>query len=359
MIFLPIVGRELRAASRRRGTYWVRFISAGALVALGTLFFALLSREMGKELGLVLFGLMTGGATLFALLSGVRSTADCLSEEKREGTLGLLFLTDLKGYDVVFGKLAANSLNAFYSVVSAVPILAVPLLLGGVAGAEFERMALVAINTLFFSLAIGMGISAVSRQARKAMTATLFLLLFFAAGCPLIAYLLDSQRVFLPLLPLTRALTPFFNLPSPGFSFAYAFDAMYKTQPDAFWDSMAVIHGVGWVFLLLACFAARRTWQDRPSGERSRRWRDRWQAWSYGTSAERKAFRTRLLNQNAIFWLIARPRLQPAVRVAGPRLDRRHLDMGDSGIHTFSFRRFHVRRNRTGAERADEVLVCF
>ena len=73
---------------------------------------------------------------MYCLLSGVWFTADCLSEEKREGTLGLLFLTDLKGYDVVLGKLVATSLNGLYAVLAAVPILALPLLMGGVAPGE-------------------------------------------------------------------------------------------------------------------------------------------------------------------------------------------------------------------------------
>ena len=107
------------------------------------------------QIALVLFGILTGGGVLYCLFCGVRLTADCLSEEKREGTLGLLFLTDLKGYDVVLGKLAATSLNSFYGVLAVVPMLALPLLLGGVTPGEFWRMALVALNTLFFSLARG------------------------------------------------------------------------------------------------------------------------------------------------------------------------------------------------------------
>jgi len=43
------------------------------------------------------FGIVAFG---FTLLCGVFLTSDCLSEEKREGTLGLLFLTDLKGFDI-------------------------------------------------------------------------------------------------------------------------------------------------------------------------------------------------------------------------------------------------------------------
>ena len=52
----------------------------------------------------MLFTVLNAIAFIFCLLAGVFLTADCLSEEKREGTLGLLFLTSLKGYDVVLGK---------------------------------------------------------------------------------------------------------------------------------------------------------------------------------------------------------------------------------------------------------------
>ena len=46
----------------------------------------------------------------------------------------------LKGYDVVLGKLVAGSLNAVYSVVAMLPMLAIPLLMGGgITLAEFGR----------------------------------------------------------------------------------------------------------------------------------------------------------------------------------------------------------------------------
>ena len=48
MTFLPIVARELRVASRRRATYWVRTISAFAVILLGTFFFPMtLNRGVG------------------------------------------------------------------------------------------------------------------------------------------------------------------------------------------------------------------------------------------------------------------------------------------------------------------------
>src|ERR1035437_1195460 len=182
MTFLPIVARELRIAARRPRTFWVRSGAALAILVIGAwffMFFMINQIQPTQVIALGLFSILTGSAVFYCLLSGVWFTADCLSEEKREGTLGLLFLTDLKGSDVVFGKLVATSLNGFYAVMAVVPILALPLLLGGVTGGEFARMALVVVNTLFFSLAVGICVSAVSRSPRKAMAMTFLLVLLF------------------------------------------------------------------------------------------------------------------------------------------------------------------------------------
>src|SRR6266516_2147759 len=169
MRFLPIVERELRAASRRRGTYWNRALAAlsAILVFAGTVWFE--GKVAPKELGKDVFYVLSGLFLLSSLVAGIRYTADCLSEEKREGTLGLLFLTDLKSYDVVLGKLAATSLDAFYGMLAIFPVMAIPLLAGGVAGAEFWRVTLVSLNNLLFSLAVGMFCSAISRDERRAI----------------------------------------------------------------------------------------------------------------------------------------------------------------------------------------------
>src|SRR5579859_5392670 len=118
---LPIVGRELRVAARRRGTYWSRVMVAMAAIIMGVILYFTFSQAPPRELGERLFYTVSWLAFLYCLVTGVRSTSDCLSEEKREGTLGLLFLTDLKGFDVVGGKLVATSLNAFYGLLSILP----------------------------------------------------------------------------------------------------------------------------------------------------------------------------------------------------------------------------------------------
>ncbi len=304
MTILPIVTRELRIASRRRSTYWLRTGATVVAILLGTWLFLLMNSEPPRDLAKYLFGTLTGSAVLYALLSGVRATADCLSEEKREGTLGLLFLTDLKGYDVVLGKLAANSVNAFYSVMAVVPVLAIPLLMGGLTPGEFGRMALVTLNCLFFSLTLGIAVSSLSRSAQKATLATLAFILA-------ITFLLPAFGGLASVAGRTRHLELAFLLPSPGYSYFLAWDMQYRLQTQMFWYSVGLLHAVGWGCLILASLVTPRTWQEKPSGAPAVRLRERCRAWVLGKPEARAAFRQQLLSRNAFFWLAARTRLKP------------------------------------------------
>ena len=304
MIFLPIVERELRTASRRRGTYWNRAVAAlsAVLVFAGTVWVE--GHVAPKELGEHVFRVLSALFLLGSLVAGIRYTADCMSEEKREGTLGLLFLTDLRGYDVVLGKLAATSLDAFYGLIAIFPVLAIPLLLGGVSIGEFWRMALVLANTLFFSLATGMFASAVSRGPRKAMAFTLLLGLLIHGGIPgLGAWMAYRENA--------NVVNTAYLLPSAGYAYALVFDAPYRVDAEAFRWSVLLTQAMAWFFLALASVAARRAWQDRPAGALKARWRQRWQHWSYGNAAQRAVFRRRLLNSSPCLWLAGRHRLKP------------------------------------------------
>src|SRR3974390_3073482 len=116
MTFLPIVERELRVAARRPGTYWSRFGAGLGMMAIGEVLVLVCGRKAPAELSqnlFIAFGVLALG---FSLVAGIFLTADCVSEEKREGTLGLLFLADLRGYDVVLGKLIATSIHAVYGL---------------------------------------------------------------------------------------------------------------------------------------------------------------------------------------------------------------------------------------------------
>lgn len=300
------MARELYAAARHQNTYRTRVgVSIVGLVVLAGL--AILASEtQSAEQGRLLFGIISTLAFVYCLFVGVATTADCLSEEKREGTLGLLFLTDLKGYDVVLGKLAVSSLKSFYGLLAIVPVLSLAMLLGGVTASELARVVAVLLNTLFFSLASGVLVSTLSRNERKAMFATAMLILVVAAGpfCVVDPSLISPRR-------LLAGQQMFLLAPSPVFAIWMAMLPSATPQllgPPEFWRSLLSTHLLGWLLLILASAVLPRVWSDRPRSGRRLRWWARWQRWIYGGQAVRKAVRGRLLDQNPILWLAGRDR---------------------------------------------------
>ncbi len=182
---------------------------------------------------------------ILSLLTGVFLASDCLSEERREGTLGFLFLTDLKGYDVVLGKFAAVGLNAFYGLLAVLPVLSLSLLAGGVTGAEFWRMCLALLNTLFFAVAASIWVSANCQSGYRAMSATIALLVAFMALTSIAAALASVVTRFGAVLFHIGAV-------SPLAAFRLAPEAGYWRQAAVFWTSLGLSHLAGWMFLGLA-----------------------------------------------------------------------------------------------------------
>ena len=278
-------------------------LAFGALLTATVIFVATVGAT-SQQTGKYIFQGLSWLCLLYCLLGGRRWTADCLSEEKREGTLGLLFLTDLKGYDVVLGKLAATSLAGFYGLLAVFPMLAIPLLLGGITSGEFWRIVLVLVDTFLFSLAVGVFGSALSRDYRRAMAANFMLLLVFVAAGPACAVAIGS---FTP----AHRFVPELLFCCPPYSLYLSADSAYTLQSAQFWGSVGVIHGLTWLLLLLASWIAPHSWRDQPAGVGVRRWRSFWHACSYGRAAGRQAFRKRSLDVNAFYWLAARARLKP------------------------------------------------
>ena len=302
MPFLPIVHRELRVASRRGGTWWTRLVAAGLGVVVGGWVMLLFGRHFTDKMGPPIFISVSWAIFVYCLFAGLRATADCLAEEKREGTLGLLFLTDLKGYDIVFGKLAATSLNLLYGVTAVFPVMAIPLLMGGVTVDELGRVALVTLNTLFFSLAVGMFCSALCRDERAALVTALGCALLLTVVWPIVYVAVQETRH----VRVAEA----YLAPSPGFACVAAFDSQFKSlrTPRLFYWSVGGVHFLAWMLLCAAAWLVPRRWQDKslsPARRREPRQRP-----DSGKPARRRAARAAQLDANPFAWLAGRGRFK-------------------------------------------------
>ena len=111
MRFLPIVDRELREGSRRRGTYWLRVRVAFQALLIGLVAYFINLLQPQTKLGTVLFWGLAGISMVFCLL--VRPTFHRRLPKPGETgrNAGVALLDGFQRYDVVLGKLAATSIT--------------------------------------------------------------------------------------------------------------------------------------------------------------------------------------------------------------------------------------------------------
>jgi hypothetical protein len=314
MRFLSVAERELRAAARRAGTYRLRWFTAlgffGLLLWLGWATGAFRSRSGGRDL-FEAFSVIT---FLYCLAIGATATADCVSRERREGTLGLLFLTNLNGLEIIAGKLCSSLLGAVYPLLALLPILALPVLLGGVMLGELGRMMLALISGTCFGVVVGMLASAVTVRQFPAVALAMGLALVGGLGAAGVAGVLEAFRfpkflvglvgVFSPLTSLISALS---NARSPSWTY---------------WLSLVVVAIECLLCLSFVVWWVSRSWMDRPKrsffrrkvtvppviNPRSSASPSSRQASRTPRQAARAAQRRRFLDTNPILWLSDRSR---------------------------------------------------
>lgn len=173
--FLSIIWRELVVNARQKATQRSRLIAAATMVAIFAIV-VFLQRHPSPQQGSIVFTITYSILFLQALISGIHLTADSLSEEKREGTLGLLYLSGLRGGEIVLGKMAIRSLRGLYSLLATFPVFGFCILFGGVEGSIALRAAVTLLTTMFFSLAVGVFISSRFTDDKAAFAGTVGLL---------------------------------------------------------------------------------------------------------------------------------------------------------------------------------------
>ncbi len=302
MALMPVVTREMTVLARRQSTYWVR--SVAAVVAVLIMLWLMLisaSRVSVADLGSSIFMILSGFCFAFALLVGMQATSDSVSEEKREGTLGLLFLTDLRALHIIFGKMAACSLNSLFAVLGVVPMLSLALLLGGVTLTQVALVALVLANTMFLSLSLGLFVSTLSNNERKAMFAC-FVGLFVITIMPYI---------------ISAAITGFDRMDeeivwiSPLYSYVCT-QVTPTTGLNTRYLPYALLsqHALAWIFLILGGRILPRSVHEVPS-LRFARLKTMLDNYVFGRMEVRKRYRAALLDRNAFLWLASRERVKP------------------------------------------------
>ena len=320
MPFIPVIERELRSSSRQVFTYYLRAIGVGALVLASLLF----GMESGFEpnLGSKLFARLH--FTLFCAIWILVPllTADCISRERREGTLGLLFLTRLRGPNIVVAKGLAHGLRALTLWVAVLPVLAVPFMLGGLGALEIVLSLGINISAMCWALAAGLLASAWSRTWTQAVLRAASLSLLFLLCNGMVASMALGAV-------LTRAGAAWSGLiwnPSTGSSLDTSLDyllalglgfisnaggrwQMYFMRLASMNQLVVAVIQVGLLSVLALAFAifvagtrTRRIWQEEPPSARQEWLRKTFCTPVLWLSFFRKWMR-RTLERNPIGWL--------------------------------------------------------
>jgi ABC-type Na+ efflux pump permease subunit len=302
MLALPIARRELLVLSRAWGTWKNRIGVSVMVLGAGILLSGLY--HYGGQMAIT-FAMHFVGSTiaLMCLFTGVTLTADSIAEEKRNGTLGLLFLTHLSPFEIVLGKLVAHAVAGFYTALCALPLLSMSMIFGGMRFRDVLMYMLSALNVLFFSSALGLLASSICKDRRRAASLGTMIVLFFWMGLPMLVLFLSwvgaQSWVLEWIMRLSLNMFQPFGAGMPKFLPSTLSPAWSFLSPQIW----------GWAFLGLAIWMLPRRWQDEPP---KKRWvlRDLWTAISLGTPATRLKLRRKLLDRNAFMWLASRDRLQ-------------------------------------------------
>lgn len=182
----PVILRELRVGSRRWTTYWLRLLAAGVVMMAVILWLG--GHGHTGQAGSLVFAWVHRIILASIWIIVPLMTCDCLSSEKREGTLGLLFLTNLSAREIVMAKAVAHGLRGFTLWLAAVPLMAVPVLLGGLAWREIVLSCALTFGSILFALSVGLWASVTTRQLNSSVA--LAVLLAPLAGMLLIMLLM-------------------------------------------------------------------------------------------------------------------------------------------------------------------------
>jgi ABC-type transport system involved in multi-copper enzyme maturation permease subunit len=195
----PMAGRELRGMSRQGQVFWIRVVGGG--LAIATLAFLLFQEvQVGASLGGRIFHALNSCLIFTIILVGPVITADCIAQEKREGTLGLLFLAPLKPSDIVIAKALSNALRAFTLLLAVVPMMALPVVFGGVPAIALVSSMILQMVALCIALSAGILASTLHRQFIEAAVWAVIYCIAFAFSFRVI------QTLVWPILSLTTGI---------------------------------------------------------------------------------------------------------------------------------------------------------
>ena len=279
----PLIERELRRALRVQKLQQVRAWGTVGCAALACLFMltgsASRGQGWGREFNSLLF---LGGLLLIAQVP--KYTVGIFAEERRNQTLGLLFLCGIGPLQLFLSKTLGSALVSFSRLLLLYPFLALAFLGGGLSWQMFVATTCSLPLLLAYVFAVCVFASVLCREESTAMFVAVVVGVVLAALPLALNWLLGGGQALLLVSP---ASAPYLaaNRLSTG------------TIQDFAW---AATYSIGWTLALLAAAATvlARVWQDQPDQVAVGSWRARLAETIRGNAAWRRRLAARWLAVN-------------------------------------------------------------
>ncbi len=227
----PIFEKELRVASRRRRSYWIRCAYLCLLgIILGLLWNTIVGTggnihamprmaEAGQAMCVYLVWFQFIAGQILAVVILCRS----ISDEIYHRTLGVLMTTPISAFQIVTGKLFSGLLQLILLVALSLPIMAAIRFFGGV---SWEFLVIGIVMTLTSMVLVGSISLLVSVYCRRAHVMYVVTLLIISGIWVLVPLLGLICGTVLDMYPGRPRLVAFFSYCNPYFSLFTATEAL-------------------------------------------------------------------------------------------------------------------------------------
>ncbi len=244
---LALFVRSMREDSRRILPYAARV----ALVLLVLLVVAIsqqVYRFGGGAAGLRVFSGVTWLNFGFLTLIGLTYFASAITEEKEDGTLGLLRMTNLNPVSILLGKSTSRLIAALLLMAAQLPFTMLAVSLGGISMHQVLNTYLVMAAYAFLLCNLALVFSVICRRTASAAAMTVVVLLTITFGWML--FMGFTTALFDRSVPLFQDITMWLLSISPTTSlmkiFNTGFDEVLVYQPASNVVIGLVLFGISW-----------------------------------------------------------------------------------------------------------------
>lgn len=200
----PIFAIEMVTSARRTRYFMVRVLYAVAL--LFALFITYQStvaytriRTIGQAANVAgnFFYSFSTLQLLAVVMVGPAMAAGTIAVERERRTIEYLFATDLTNREIVLGKLASRLLQIGYLLLAGLPVLALAMLMGGIAPQQLLAVFIITLATMVTVAVLAVTVSVWSPRVRDAIT-RVYVILFALLVMPslIVAPMLKWLQVY-------------------------------------------------------------------------------------------------------------------------------------------------------------------